>query len=297
MTTNTKQAREILEQLYLERSETGDITFLVESVKIPAHRWVLAAASPKFKAQFYGLRADSDVIEMPNVSAAAFNEFLQFFYKEKIELRIENIEAVLNLAKQSLVDEFINNCINFLIRIMIPQNVCWIYLFAIMYDIDKLRVECEEQISKNTSEIFRTDEFFRCNHDVLLRILTIDTFNCSEIDVFNACIEWARANCKQKNLDQEKTEHLRTTLGDAVYQIRFSSMLAKDFAALHKSLSDFFGADEIIEILYITSKLDGFQSKKFCQKSRIRADCDSDDESMTGSDYSLNYDNIYEWMA
>lgn len=281
MTTNMKCAREILEQLYLDRNETGDIAFIIETEKIRAHRWVLAAASPKFKAQFYGLNAGKGHIDIPNVSVAAFNEFLQFFYKETIELTIENIEAVLNLAKQSLVDEFINNCINFLISLTTPMNVCWIYLFAIMYDIAALRFECEQQISKNSKQIFQSDEFFRCNHKVLLRILKIDMLNCTEMDVFNACIEWARANCKQKNLDHEKTENLRAALGDAIYQIRFSSMHAKEFAALHKSLSDFFTADEIIEILYITSKLEGFKSKKFNQKHRIYSMYYSDDDSMS----------------
>lgn len=294
MTANIKSARKILEQLYLDRNETGDVTFIVQSEKIRAHRWVLAAASPKFKAQFYGVGADKGNIDMPNVSVAAFTEFLQFFYKGSVELTVDNIEAVLNLAKQSLVDEFVTNCINFLISTTTPNNVCWIYLFATMYDIDTLRIKCEQTISKDTKQIFCSDEFFWCNHAVLVRILKIDTLNCPEIDVFNACIEWARANCKQKNLDDRKSDNLRAALGDAIYQIRFASMHAKQFAALHKSLNDFFTADEIIEILYITSKLEGFQSQKFNQKPRIQADYYSDFDSM--SDYSADLDELDEWI-
>lgn len=272
MTVNTKSARQILEQLYLERNETGDVTFLVDSQQIRAHRWVLAAASPKFKAQFFGPNANARDIEIPNVSAAAFSEFLQFFYNETVNLTMETIEEVLNLAKQSLVDEFVANCINYLIREMTSKNVCWIYLFAIIYDIDSLRCECERQISKNTKQIFQSDEFQLCNREVLLRVLKIDTLNCTETEIFNACIVWARANCKRKKLDDDNVENLRTALGEAIYQIRFSSMDSKEFAALLKSLDGFFAADEIVEILYITSKLDGFESQKFNQKPRIQPD-------------------------
>lgn len=80
MANNSKSTKRTLEQLYLDRNETGDVTFLVDTQRIRAHRWVLAAASPKFKAQFYGLRRDANEITMSNVSAAAFNEFLQFFF-------------------------------------------------------------------------------------------------------------------------------------------------------------------------------------------------------------------------
>lgn len=295
MTVNMKSAWQILEKLYVDRNETGDVTFLVESQRIRAHRWVLAAASPKFKAQFYGPNMTAGDIEIPNVSVAAFNQFLQFFYKESITLTLENIEEVLNLAKQSLVDEFIANCISFLKRIMTSKNICWIYLFAITYEIDSLRRECERQISKNTKKVFASEEFPWCNHDLLLRILKIDSLNCTETDVFNACIAWARANCKQKKLDDAKIENLREALGDAIYQIRFASMKAKEFAALHKSLVGFFTPDEIVEILYITSKLEGFESQKFNQKQRFHPDTYSSSDYDEYSEYSVeldDYDNF-----
>lgn len=61
----------------------------------------MAALSPKYKAQFYGAMPETDVVNVSGVSAAAFEEFLKFFYTDKVSLSIENIEDVLNLAKQS----------------------------------------------------------------------------------------------------------------------------------------------------------------------------------------------------
>ena len=49
------------------RDETGDVAFIVETEKIRVHRWVLAAASTKFKVQFYGPKADQGDIRISNV--------------------------------------------------------------------------------------------------------------------------------------------------------------------------------------------------------------------------------------
>lgn len=102
----------MLEQLYSDRDQIGDAVFIVESQEIRAHRSILAALSPKYKAQFYGSNPDQGEIQIPDVSAAAFQEFLQFFYKESVNLTMGNIASVLDLAQQSLVEGSIEICVN-----------------------------------------------------------------------------------------------------------------------------------------------------------------------------------------
>lgn len=86
------RAIKVVERLYLERERTGDVTFIVDSKSIRAHRIVLAALSPKYQTQFYGPIPAGDNINVEGVSAAAFEVFLEFFYKEKINLSMQNIE-------------------------------------------------------------------------------------------------------------------------------------------------------------------------------------------------------------
>lgn len=150
---NVKSPKESMDDLYNKRDDLGDITFRVESEQIKAHRCVLASICPKYRAQFFGLHATSDEIPIPNVSAAAFNVFLQFFYKEKIDLTIENVEEVLDLAKQSLVDEFVDTCIRFLEMHIKSENVCWAYSLADKYDLGSLRSRCEGEIQSNERDV------------------------------------------------------------------------------------------------------------------------------------------------
>lgn len=187
---------EILKKLYKQRAETGDIIFVVEGKEIHAHRCVLAALSPKYKAQFYGAISDKDVIHVSDASYDAFMEFLKFFYTDTVTLTVANIEAVLNLANQSLVDVLITECINFLCDAVGLDKLLWFYRMAHQYEIDSLKKLCFNHIKANLLAVFKTSDFLHCEHDMLCHILELSSsLNYHTIDLFDGCISWARAQC------------------------------------------------------------------------------------------------------
>lgn len=254
--------KQTMERLYLDKEETGDVTFIVKSQKIRAHKCVLAATSPKYKAQFYGSQPDNGDIIVEGVTAAAFKEFLQFFYLEKAILTADNIEEVLSLAKQSLVEHFVKDCVSFLSTEV--KDPCLVYRLAILYDIKELIDQCLQYISENTMEAFKSDGFLvNCNRDMLMEILKLHSLNCKETEIFEACIFWAKAMCISKNVDAEKIENLRAELGDVIYEIRFRSLTIGEFVHLHSSYEGFFTAAEMQEIMYMIGNLKNFQPSNF----------------------------------
>lgn len=67
---NASSTSKMFKNIYLEQAKkelwkdhgaTGDVKFIVESEKISAHRNILAALSPKYKAQFYDYIFVSDI--------------------------------------------------------------------------------------------------------------------------------------------------------------------------------------------------------------------------------------------
>lgn len=62
--------------------------------------------------------------ELGIISAAAFRDFLNFLYLEEVILIVENIGAVLNLAKQLLVDALVTEWINFTMAEVTIDNLC-----------------------------------------------------------------------------------------------------------------------------------------------------------------------------
>lgn len=221
-------------RLFNTRDKTGDITFKVGSKEIKAHKCVLAVLSPMYyMGQLYGGFdvAKKDTIEIPNVSVAAFEEYLQFFYLDQVNLTHENIRDVLTLTEIASVDEFTNECFNFLIETLSVDNVCLSYQLAVIYDRTGLIECCEHQISTHFDEVIASEGFLSCTPGDLYNILQSDSLNCKETDVFEACILWAKNSCTLDGLDAEKMENLRKTLidGDLLYQIRFGAMTIEDF--------------------------------------------------------------------
>lgn len=241
MPLNLKRSKEMMEHLYTERNVTGDVTFIVDSECIRAHRCILAAVSPKYKAQFYGANLQTGDIIVADVSSSAFKEFLQFFYLEDVSLSVENIETVLNLAKQSLVDDYVNTCANFLMNILRLDNLCWGYRLAILYDIKALQEFCEHRICMSGKKLFRSNDFKQCDREVLTQILRVSTPHCGDIDLLDACISWAKMACREKHLDENCERNLRTQLGDHITRIRFGAMSVGEFIDSYKSGVAIFG--------------------------------------------------------
>lgn len=243
-----------LDKLYENREKTGNIKFIVDGEVIPAHRCILAALSPMFETQFYGGRSVlKDAMNIEDVSSDAFNEFLQFFYMDEVTLTLENIEDILNLAKQSLVDELVAECVNYLIDLVGSDKVVWCYRLALDYDIKSLDELCTKHISANIKTVFQSADFLSCKHDMLCQILDIPQLNCNESEKFDACISWAQAKCEQEGIDAAGLIYdvdLRMALGEATSRIHFNSMQLEEFRAIDKKFPDFFSAEELNEIFH-----------------------------------------------
>lgn len=255
----------ILVELYNNKNETGDVTFIIESKKIRAHRCVLASISPKYKAQFYGLQPDTGDIIVTDISADEFETFLQYFYLGDVKLTMDNIESILNMAKQTLVCGFEDECIAFLTsQAKNKTNLCLCYQFANLHDMEALKEVIRSFIAAYIKDVFKSDEFLEyCDRNMLVDIVKMDCLNCTESELLDACISWAKSSCQQKNVDAEKMENLRAELGDIVNEIRFRSMKIEEFVQLHSQYDGFFTIDEMKEITYLIGNLKNFEPSKF----------------------------------
>ncbi len=261
-------------RLFNNRDKTGDITFTVGAKEFRAHKCVLAALSPMYyMGQLYGGFDDAkkDTIEIPNVSAAAFEEYLQFFYLDQVTLTHGNIRDVLTLTEMAAVDEFTNECFNFLIETLSIENVCLSYHLAVIYDRTGLIECCEHEISTHFDEVIATDGFLNCTRGDLFNILQSDSLNCKETDVFDACILWAKNVCIADGLDVTKMDNLRKVLtaGDLLYQIRFGAMTMEEFMKnCYKLYKELFTEDEREEIFYMIGKDSNEASTRFNDEPR-----------------------------
>lgn len=281
-------------KLYADRGKTGDVTFIVDSARIQAHKSVLAALSPKYEAQFYGSQQpDNDEVYVEDISPAAFEEFIKFCYIEDCDLTNEIIEEILNLAKQSLINHFVTKCGLFLIDAMnnCNRHICWIYRLALMYDIKAVQDLCEYRVKANLPQMLKTTDFVECDRDVLIHILDINTLKCSEVDIFEGCIAWARAECQRKEIDDCIHMNLRAVLGPTIDHIRFRSMDIYQFVHLDRKYAGFFSAEEFREITNVIVDVSQFISHKFNQTTRETSSIYPTSDAITSDDDNDEDDN------
>nr|GEV93297.1 BTB/POZ/MATH-domains containing protein [Tanacetum cinerariifolium] len=91
---------------YLLESETGsDIVFRVKDDTFRAHKVILAARSPVFKAHFYGLVGNPalDEIELMDIEPLVFKAMLLFIYSHKLPDSQEIVGSMSHMIQHLLV--------------------------------------------------------------------------------------------------------------------------------------------------------------------------------------------------
>lgn len=85
--------------------------------------------------------------------------------------------------------------------------------------------------------MFKTKGFLDCDRRVLSHIVNLDSLSCSEIDMFEACMNWVKAASKQSDVN-DKT--MMAHLGSSFYDIRFGSMTADELNGIYSSYPNLF---------------------------------------------------------
>lgn len=230
-------ASKTISKMYLE-SELADIHFTFpndkdHTTKVPAHKVILASASPVFKAMFYGLTKAGDTIEITDSNANAFKEFLQIIYLPNVRLTIGNIKEIVCLAdKYDMLDCFNATTIQ---RQLTNENMVFGYQLAITLNNFKLKEFCEKQICKFTKDVLKSGAFLQCSREVLENILQQNSLNCSEADLFHACISWAKLQCQKNGLVEPNSEDMKNQLGECFNLIKFAELFSLELPFLEIS--------------------------------------------------------------
>lgn len=229
------------------RLDLEDFHFKFASgMRIPAHKFLLSGGSMVFRAKFNdGEWKGLDEIEMNDVSAGAFKEFLQFFYTGSMKFTMKNVADVMSLSKIYNVADCTALCGKFLKTKLNYENILWAYELAIKNNAVELKRYCEMIIGLNTKAIFASENFKSCSRTVLANILE-SKLCCSEGDVFDACLEWLKNTIKVDKLTKELiVEHL----GEFYPTFRFGLMKVNEIGQFNQKYGKFFTPEEYRKIL------------------------------------------------
>lgn len=244
------------EKLYLD-SRTADVFFVFnnsqdeECRKVPAHKNILSAISPVFYAMFYGPAKESGDVTITDSIPEVFEEFLQLFYRSKVNLTAEHVFELMNLCKMYEIEDCVNALTDLCESNLTIDNMCLGYEFAILFGNKRLKKFCERKITENPKMIFNSNSFLNCKSNLLRHILKIDSLKCDVTVILDGCIKWAKIKCTQNGLDEKNMQNIRDQLGDLSNEIPFESMQMEKFIKCYRENEGFFSLEEYREFTII----------------------------------------------
>lgn len=152
----------------LRKSQTFcDVYLVVGDRRIPAHRVVLAASSPVFKASFTSelkRKKEGEVFDEVQVSdfdPSTVQEMLNFVYTGEVGITHKNALELTLAADYYNLENLKKLCAEFLMINLTPSNCLLIQMYAERYRLNLLHETATYFICNNLTSIWETDEYLK----------------------------------------------------------------------------------------------------------------------------------------
>lgn len=266
-----------LQGMYLNSAD-ADVWFLIDGKRIPCHMSVIRRM-PYFESMLAHPWYNNDTNEVnlgayqglapeDRISASSFKEFLKFIYGHERNFTEHNIYGVVHMANSTESYDLFRECEAYLRNSITKTNLYERYSFANrahMYPMDSLK----KDIFAHIDCVLKLKHFEQIPYEFLQDILVNDALACEEKELFDGCIAWAKAKCRENGVPRtagnvrNQLNNTNDARNNLLYQIRFTAMTSKEAAVCVKSNPGLFSSGEIEEILCMVGHNESFQSRKF----------------------------------
>jgi len=209
--TSEKHPRSTFNELNLirKRHELCDVVINVGTRKIFAHRVILAACSPYFRAMFTGELTESrqSEITIRDMDETALETLIEFCYTSYIVVEESNVQTLLPAACLLQLAEIQEVCCEFLKRQLDPSNCLGIRAFADTHACRDLLRIADKFTQHKFVEVVENEEFLLLPIEQLIEICRSEELNVTtEEQVYQAVMAWVKYNIA------ERRQHLSLAL-------------------------------------------------------------------------------------
>ncbi|XP_039963172.1 kelch-like protein 5 isoform X3 [Bactrocera tryoni] len=196
---NSSEQNRFMEKLmskifsFYDEQSLIDVTFKVSNptALVPAHRLILAAASPYFENLFNGNQGTDPIIEINDIDSDIFERLITFCYTGQALITVDNVAAMLNAAIVLQMDDAKNRIVEYLMTRIDEYTLQSAYTLEHETKCEVLKQKIIEYETQNFIKISQSDEFLNFGAEKLQRILVSDNLNISrEEDAFDAIQRW-----------------------------------------------------------------------------------------------------------
>ena len=211
------QDPDVLDSLRLS-GDLCDVTLVVADQEFKAHKVILAASSPYFKAMFATAfdEKDHSKIIIQNTLPKYFEMILDFIYTgRRMEITVENVQSLLETASMLNIELAMDMCSQFLAERLDTSNCLDILNLAINTGCHNLKREAEMFAGKNFNKIVDSVEFPILSLENVMSLISLDTLDVlEETIVAQAVMPWinhepdSRSSSLAKLLPHVRLPHL-----------------------------------------------------------------------------------------
>jgi len=247
---------------------TSDVTLCVQGERLPAHRALLAARSPVFRAMFFGSMKErcQDEVEVSTFAAPTMRLLLRFVYAGCLEdVHLEDMVPLMACADHYGVSVLRDTIGNHLRDSITPETACTVLALARSYQQEAVTERYLAFILTHAQQVTRTEGFLHLDAAVLAKVLEADEARIEEIDLFKALVRWYRHWAKEPDGGLQEKEAARL-----FGSVRYAQMTGQQLVAEVRPL-----AGEIVpRDLYVRAleqvAAPGFTPLEACSKQAVR---------------------------
>ncbi|KAK4313697.1 hypothetical protein Pmani_014986 [Petrolisthes manimaculis] len=206
-----------------------DLTIKTQDQVIHAHKVILAAASPYFRAMLsVGLvEGQTQTLVLEDVSGVMLNVVLTFIYTGRAMLTHHNVQHILTLADYFQIHVLKKLCCYHLKKHLSVDTCLSVYEVAALHRCHDLAAEALAMASSQCTKIISQPSFTNTQKDTILTLLDQPFLNVeSEEELIDGIVRWAAEDPEERhkwlpammekldicNLDQKLRTHWLTIL-------------------------------------------------------------------------------------
>ncbi|KAG7493606.1 kelch repeat and BTB domain-containing protein 8 [Solea senegalensis] len=220
-----------LKALYDEAQLTDIVVEVDHGKTYSCHRNVLAAISPYFRSMFTsGLTESSQrEVRIVGVESESMHLVLDYAYTSRVTLSESNVQALFTAASIFQIPALQDQCAQFMISRLDPQNCIGVYMFADAYGHQELRERSQDYIRKKFICVSWEQEFLQMTKEQLVSILNSDDLNVDkEEHVYESIVRWHEHDRRgrEAHLPEVFSQCIRLPLLDEAFLSRIPAPFA-----------------------------------------------------------------------
>ena len=231
---------------------------------VGAHKLVLSAVSPVFKAMFTSQMKESTARDIPVAfSRTVIASLVEFVYLGEVSADSDTLVPLYAAADHYAIEGLVRVCKKHLVNPNIAMNNCFQWYFdSLQWGqlTEELATSFLTFIADHFFEALSSPHFVLLPYEAMLDLLQRRDLDANEIVVFDGVSKWIEGNEDAQN-DQAKTlmEHVRYPLISPAY------LVCKVGPCVHKSMRDYVRALEFHQF----PLLDAVTAPQFLPRTKL----------------------------